>query len=78
MSEEMNVEMTTGEEKQKKGMRTFWKVALGILVALLVLVGLFLIWAFLSYPAEYLKRAALWRDSDVYDYQKFPCEIPRC
>jgi len=34
MSEEMNVEMNTGESKQKKGMQTFWKVALGILVAL--------------------------------------------
>lgn len=71
-SEEMNGEMNTGEGKQKKGIKTFWKVALGILVALVGLVVLVLAWAFFSYPAEYLLRSIRWGESDVYDYQKFP------
>jgi CubicO group peptidase (beta-lactamase class C family) len=53
-------------------MKTFWKVALWILVALVGLIALILVWAFLSYPVEYLVRSASWGDSDVYDYQKFP------
>ena len=48
------------------------KITLGILFALVVLVGIVLVWAFLSYPAEYLVRSVAWGDSDVYDYQKFP------
>jgi hypothetical protein len=72
MSEETNDEMNTEEGKQKKGLSTFWKVALGILVALVGLVVLALAWALISYPAEYLLRSISWGDSDVYDYQKFP------
>lgn len=53
-------------------MMTLRKVALGILVALTALVGLVLVWAFLSYPAEYVMRGIRWGDADVYDYQKFP------
>jgi CubicO group peptidase (beta-lactamase class C family) len=53
-------------------MNTLGKVALGILVALIGLVGLVLVWAFLSYPAEYVMRGIRWGDADVYDYQKFP------
>ena len=53
-------------------MKTFWKVALGILVTLVGLVGLVLLWAFLSYPAEYVMRGIRWGDADVYDYKKFP------
>jgi CubicO group peptidase (beta-lactamase class C family) len=48
------------------------KVALGILAAIVGLVGLILVWAFLSYPAGYLTRSVLWGDADVYDYQRFP------
>jgi CubicO group peptidase (beta-lactamase class C family) len=69
----MNVEITTGTVKQQKGMKTIWKVALGILGALVLLVGLFLVWAFISYPAEYIKRVSqsfrTGLESSVYDYQ---------
>lgn len=51
---------------------TLRKVALGILVALLGLVGLFVVGIFLSYPAEYVVRGIRWGEADVYDYQKFP------
>jgi CubicO group peptidase (beta-lactamase class C family) len=71
MSEEMNVEMTAGEGKQKKGMKVFGKIVLWTLVVLVGLVGLILAWAFISYPPAYLMRAIVWGDSDVYDYQKF-------
>lgn len=53
-------------------MKLLGKVALGIIVALVGLVGLVLVWAFLSYPAEYVMRGICWGDADVYDYQKFP------
>jgi CubicO group peptidase (beta-lactamase class C family) len=72
MSEEMNVEKTTGKVKQKKVMQVLGKVALWTLAALAGLVGLILVWAFISYPPAYLMRAVVWGDSDVYDYQKFP------
>jgi hypothetical protein len=51
---------------------TIKKVALGILGAIVGLVSLALVWAFLSYPAGYLTRSVLWGDADVYDYQRFP------
>jgi len=72
MSEEMNVEKTTGKGKQKKGIKNVRKFVLWILVALVGLVCLVLVWAFLSYPAVYLMRSIAWGDSDVNDYQKFP------
>jgi CubicO group peptidase (beta-lactamase class C family) len=72
MSEERNIEITTGEDKQKKGMRGTGKTALWVLAALIGLIGLALLWAFLSYPAAYLVRSVSWGDSDVSDYQKFP------
>ncbi|MGB2896635.1 MAG: serine hydrolase [Anaerolineales bacterium] len=72
MSENLNVEMTTGKIKQKKVVKALGKVALWTLAVLAGLVGLILVWAFLSYPAEYLLRSIRWGDSDVYDYQKFP------
>jgi CubicO group peptidase (beta-lactamase class C family) len=72
MSEEKNREKTPGAAKQKKVIRNLGKFALWSLAALVGLVGLVLIWAFLSYPAEYLARSIAWGDSDVYDYQKFP------
>lgn len=53
-------------------MRKSRKVILLILLSLLGLVCIFVAWVFLSYPAEYVKRALVWGDSDVYDYQKFP------
>jgi CubicO group peptidase (beta-lactamase class C family) len=72
MSEEKNREKTPGAAKQKKVIRNLGKIALWSLAALVGLVGLVLIWAFLSDPAEYLARSIAWGDSDVYDYQKFP------
>ena len=43
-----------------------------LLVAVLGLVALALLYAFLFYPAEYVLRVLRWGDADVYDYQKFP------
>jgi len=42
------------------------------LVVLLVLVASPFVYAYLSYPAEYVDRVLRWRDADVLDYQKFP------
>jgi len=61
-----------GDGLEEDIMKTLGKVALVILVALVGLVGLVLVWAFLSYPAEYVMRGIRWGDADVYDYQKFP------
>jgi len=70
MSENINVDQTTGEDKQKKGMKIVGKVALGILLALVVLVGLFQV--FSPYPIEYLIRAIRGGDRPtVYDYKIF-------
>jgi CubicO group peptidase (beta-lactamase class C family) len=72
MSENMDVEETTGNGKQKKGLKIVGKVGLWTLVILAGLISLVLVWAFLSYPPAYLMRSILWGDSDVFDYQKFP------
>ncbi len=53
-------------------MKKVGKIALGIILALAALVGLVLVWAFVSYPAEYVLRGLKWGKEDVYDYQKFP------
>ena len=42
-------------------MKTLGKVALGILIMLVGLVGLVLVWGFLSYPVEYVSRVLAWR-----------------
>jgi len=52
--------------------KTLGKVALGILITLVGLVGLVLVWGFLSYPVEYVSRVLAWRESDAFDWQKFP------
>ena len=72
MSENTDAEKTTGKVEQRKGMKVLGKVALWTLAVVIGLVGLVLVWAFLSYPPAYLMRAVVWGDSDVYDYQKFP------
>ena len=63
-----------GRKKMNKTgrMKVLRKVALWTVVVLVGVVGLVLVWAFLSYPAVYLIRSVLWGDSDVYDYQRFP------
>ena len=43
--------------------------ALGILVGLIVL---HVTWALLVYPPQYVYRVLAWRESDVFDWQKFP------
>lgn len=58
--------------ESEENLKTIWKVLLGLLIVLLGLVVLVLVWAFISYPSEYVLRGIRWGDSDVYDYQKFP------
>ena len=53
-------------------MKTLGKVALGIFITLVGLVGLVLVWGFLSHPVEYVFRVLAWRESDAFDWQKFP------
>ena len=48
------------------------RISRNILLGLLIIVSVFLLYAYLSYPAEYVNRLLRWGDSDVYDYQKFP------
>src|SRR6266536_2807677 len=53
-------------------MKNFSRIFLRLLLALVGLVVLLLIYAFLAYPSEYVRRVLLWQNSDVFDYQKFP------
>jgi CubicO group peptidase (beta-lactamase class C family) len=48
------------------------KTALYCLIGLLFIITGMLIYAYITYPAEYVNRVLRWGDSDVYDYQKFP------
>ncbi|MBI5934837.1 MAG: serine hydrolase [Chloroflexi bacterium] len=48
------------------------RTAKQILLGLLAIISLLLLYAYLTYPAEYVNRVLRWRDSDVYDYQKLP------
>jgi len=48
------------------------KIALYCLIGLLFIITGMLIYAYLTYPAEYVNRVFRWGDADVYDYQKFP------
>lgn len=43
-----------------------------LVVALLAIISLSLLYAYIAYTAEYINRVLRWGDSDVYDYQKFP------
>ena len=53
-------------------MKNFGRILLRLLLALVGLIAIILIYAFLAYPAEYVRRVLLWQNSDVFDYQKFP------
>src|SRR5437867_2609034 len=53
-------------------MNKFGRVLLRSLIALAGLIVLILLYVFLAYPSEYVRRVLLWQNSDVYDYQKFP------
>ncbi|HET6444840.1 MAG TPA: serine hydrolase [candidate division Zixibacteria bacterium] len=48
------------------------KIALFILIGVFSVISLSLLYAYIAYPAEYVNRLLRWRDSDVFDYQKFP------
>jgi CubicO group peptidase (beta-lactamase class C family) len=48
------------------------KLVVGIFILIVGLIVLPLLWAFLTYPADYVWRALRWGTSDVFDYQKFP------
>jgi CubicO group peptidase (beta-lactamase class C family) len=39
---------------------------------LIAIIGITLLYAYISYPTEYVNRVFRWGNSDVYDYQKFP------
>ena len=53
-------------------MRKLAKIGIGVLIFILAAIVLILLWAFVSYPSEYVLRGLRWGDVDVYDYQKFP------
>lgn len=53
-------------------MKTVSRTLLLAAFALVGLVALVLLYAFLTYPSEYVLRVMLWQNSDVNDYQKFP------
>src|SRR6266498_2063023 len=53
-------------------MKKFSRILLRLLLTLAGLILLILIYAFLAYPSEYVRRVLLWQNSDVSDYQKFP------
>lgn len=53
-------------------MKSIRKYLLRGLLIFIGLVSIILLYAYLSYPAEYVNRVLRWRDADVYDYQKFP------
>jgi CubicO group peptidase (beta-lactamase class C family) len=47
--------------------------AIGLILGILVgLIALVLLWALWVYPAEYVYRVLAWRESDAFDWQKFP------
>ncbi len=48
------------------------KITAWVLVGLAGLIALALIAALLTYPPQYVYRVFAWRDSDVFDWQKFP------
>ncbi len=53
-------------------MNKIGRVLRRLLIVLMGLILLILLYAFLAYPSEYVRRVLLWQNSDVYDYQKFP------
>ena len=51
------------------------KIGVSLLVLVPTAIFLVLVWAFVSFPAEYVLRGLRWLDADVYDYQKFPAHV---
>jgi hypothetical protein len=48
------------------------KAVIWAVVAVAALVGVAAAASFITYPAEYVYRVFAWRDSDAFDWQKFP------
>ena len=48
------------------------KIIKTILAGLFALGCIVILYAYLSYPAEYVNRVLRWGNADVYDFQKFP------
>jgi len=51
------------------------KIAKSFFSGLLAIIGITLLYAYITYPAEYVNRVLRWGDADVYDYLKFPERI---
>jgi CubicO group peptidase (beta-lactamase class C family) len=61
------------EEDKMKILRSRWAKATGLILGIPVgIIALVLVWALLVYPAEYVYRVLAWRESDAFDWQKFP------
>jgi CubicO group peptidase (beta-lactamase class C family) len=48
------------------------RIVIWVLIAVAAVIAVALLAAFLTYPAEYVYRVIAWRDSDAFDWQKFP------
>jgi hypothetical protein len=60
-------------EDEMKILRSRGAKAIGLILGILVgLIALVLVWALWVYPAEYVYRVLAWRESDAFDWQKFP------
>ena len=53
-------------------MRKAVKIVIGIIAVLVGLIALMLVWAYTSYPPDYVTRVLQMREESVYDYQVFP------
>jgi CubicO group peptidase (beta-lactamase class C family) len=53
-------------------MRAVAKIFLWLLLIVVGVIAAILLYAYIAYPAQYINRLLRWRNSDVYDYQKFP------
>ena len=54
-------------------LRSRWVKAIGLIFGILLgFIAVILVWALLTYPGEYVYRVLAWRESDVFDWQKFP------
>jgi hypothetical protein len=65
--------MSLHEENEMKVLRSKWAKAFALIIGILVsFIALVLAWALWIYPAEYVYRVLAWRESDAFDWQKFP------
>jgi CubicO group peptidase (beta-lactamase class C family) len=72
MSDRLKV-LSLWEEDEMKILRSRWAKAIALIIAILVgVIAVVLVWALWVYPAEYVYRVLAWRESDAFDWQKFP------